>query len=191
MKHDDLTKVEHIGIARMKLLNDHGITTVAQLYEMPLEELAQIKSIGGHYAKLIKSAVNEYCGKKIEKLPAKTLAAKEKKIEETKRDLQTTMKRIKRSLNRADEKLKPLWKKKYLELYVDFKKTSSKLKARLDMIAKIQAELPQKVKKTIIAKADALILTLKKTGKKPQKKKYKQANQAIQSYSRMLRNIIS
>lgn len=191
MKHDDLTQVEHIGVARMKLLNDHGVTTIEQLYEMPLEKLAQIKSIGGHYAKLIKSAVNKYCGEKIEKLPVKTSTAKEKKIEETKRDLQTTLKRIKRGLNRADEKLKPLWKKKYLELYVDFKKKSSKLKARLDTIAKIQADLPQKVKKTIIDKADALILTLKKAGKKPQKKKYKQVNQAIQSYSRMLRNIIS
>lgn len=191
MKHDDLTQVENIGVARMKLLNDHGVTTIEQLYEMPLEKLAQIKSIGGHYAKLIKNSVNKYCGEKIEKLPVKTLAAKEKKIEEIKRNLQITIKRLKRSLNRADEKLKPLWKKKYLELYVDFKKTSSKLKARLDMIAKIQGELPQKVKKTIIDKADALILTLKKAGKKPQKKKYKQTNQAIQSYSRMLRNIIS
>ena len=90
-----------------------------------------------------------------------------------------------------DEKLRPLWEKKYLESYLDFKKRSAKLKARLDTLDQIQVNLPQKAKKAIISKADALMLTLKKVGKKPKKKKYKEMKQAIQSYSRMLRDIIS
>ncbi len=56
MKKDDLTQVKHIGVARMKLLNDVGITTIKQLHETPLEKLAQIGTIGEHYAKLIKDA---------------------------------------------------------------------------------------------------------------------------------------
>lgn len=191
MIQDDLTKVKHVGVARMKVLNDLGITTVEQLFEMPLEKLAEIKSIGGHYAKLIKNSVNEYCGEISKKLPVKASAAKEKKIEEINRNLQKTLKRLNKNLSQVDEKLKPLWKKKYLEYYLDFKKRSAKLKARLDTLDQIQANLPQKVKKTIINKAAALMLTLTKVGKKPKKNKYNKIKQAIQSYSRMLRDIIS
>ena len=42
MKKDDLTQVKYIGAARMKLLNDSGITTIRQLSKTPLEELARI-----------------------------------------------------------------------------------------------------------------------------------------------------
>ena len=71
MVQDDLTKLKHVGVSRMKLLNDLGITTVEQLFEMPLEKLAEIKSIGGHYAKLIKNSVNEYRGEISKKAPVK------------------------------------------------------------------------------------------------------------------------
>ncbi len=54
VKKDDLTQLKYIEASRMKLLNKHGITTIKQLYEMPEEKLAGIKSIGNHYAKLIK-----------------------------------------------------------------------------------------------------------------------------------------
>ena len=57
MKKDDLTLVRHIGAARMKLLNDSGVTTFKKLYEVPLEKLVQVEKIGEHYAKLIKAAV--------------------------------------------------------------------------------------------------------------------------------------
>ncbi|MBT8370776.1 MAG: hypothetical protein KJO34_07430, partial [Deltaproteobacteria bacterium] len=59
MRIDDLTQVKNIGSARKKLLAIHGITTVQQLYEIPLDKLMQIKSLGEHYAKLIKTAVND------------------------------------------------------------------------------------------------------------------------------------
>ncbi|MBU8911861.1 MAG: hypothetical protein KOO65_11385, partial [Desulfobacterales bacterium] len=64
MKQDDLTQLKHIGAARMKLLNGFGITTISLLYEIPVEKLAEIKSIGDYYAKLIKSSVNEHYSKK-------------------------------------------------------------------------------------------------------------------------------
>ena len=66
MKMDDLTQVKNIGNARKKLLNDHGITTIQQLYEIPLEKLEQVKSLGKHYATLIKEAVNDFYGEKAE-----------------------------------------------------------------------------------------------------------------------------
>ena len=191
MRKDDLTRFKHLGVSRMKLLNDLGITTIKQLYEIPEEKLAEIKSIGEHYAKQIKNSVTEYYREKHEKLPAKIVSAKERKIEEINRDLQKKIKRLKNGLNRANEILKPLGKKKYLELYINVKKRSAKLETRLDKIGQMQEDLPKKVKKNIIKKADALDLFLKGVGKKPKKKKYKKITLEIQSFSRMLRDIIS
>jgi hypothetical protein len=191
MKLDDLTKLKHVGISRMKLFNDLGITTIKQLYEMPMEKLAEIKSIGRHYAKLIKDSVTECYREKDEKLPEKIVSAKEKKINEINQDLQKKIKSLKKSLNRVNENLKPLWKKKYLELYIDFKNKSNKLKARLNEINRIREDLPKKDKKRVVKKGDALNSFLKEIGKKPKKKKYKEITLAIQSFSRMLRDIIS
>ena len=181
MKQNDLTQLKHVGVTRMQLLNDFGITTIKQLYEMPLEKLAEIKSIGAHYAKLIKISVTEYYREKQKKLPGETISAKERKIEEINRDLQKKIKWLNKSLSRVNEDLKPLWEKKYLELYIDFKKRSTKLKARLKTLGKSQEDLPKKVKKNII----------KKIGKKPKKKKYKELTKKIQSFSKMIRDITS
>ena len=145
MRKDDLTRFKHVGVSRMKLLNDLGITTIKQLYEMPEEKLAEIKSIGEHYAKQIKNSVTEYYKEKHEKLPAEIVSAKERKTEQINRDLQKKIKRLRNSLKRANENLKPLGKKKYLESYIDFKKRSTKLKARLNEIGQIQEDLPKKV----------------------------------------------
>lgn len=191
MKQDDLTQLKHVGATRMKLLNDLGITTIKQLYEMPLEKLVEIKSIGEHYAKLIKNSVAEYYKEKQKKVPGETASAKERKINQINRNLQKKIKRLNKSLNRVDENLKPLWEKKYLELYIDFKKRSRKLKARLNALCKIQQDLPKKVKKNIIKKADAINLTLKRVEKKPKKKKYKEITKEIQSFSKMIGDILS
>jgi len=191
MKQNDLTEIKHIGLTRMRLLNDLGITTIKKLHEMPLEKLADTKSIGAHYAKLIKNSVNEYYKGKKKKLPAGTVSARGKKINRINRDLQKKNKRLNKNLRRVNEQLKPLWEKKYLELYIEFKKRSTKLKSRFVALGKIQQDLSKKDKKNIIKKADALIINLKKVGKKPKKKKYKQTIQKIQSFSRLLRDIIS
>jgi uncharacterized FlaG/YvyC family protein len=191
MKQDDLTQLKHVGATRMKLLNDLGITTIKQLYEMPLEKLVEIKSIGEHYAKLIKNSVAEYYKEKQKKVPGETASAKERKINQINRNLQKKIRRLNKSLNRVDENLKPLWEKKYLELYIDFKKRSRKLKARLNALGKIQQDLPKKVKKNIIKKADAINLTLKRVEKKPKKKKYKEITKEIQSFSKMIGDILS
>ena len=191
MKQDDLTQLKHVGATRMKLLNDLGITTIKQLYEMPLEKLVEIKSIGKHYAKLIKNSVAEYYKEKQKKVPGETASAKERIINQINRNLQKKIRRLNKSLNRVDENLKPLWEKKYLELYINFKKRSRKLKARLNALDKIQQDLPKKVKKNIIKKADALNLTLKRVEKKPKKKKYKEITKEIQSVSKMIGDILS
>ena len=75
MKQDDLTDIKHVGLTRMRLLNDLGITTIKQLREIPLEKLAETKSIGTHYAKLIKNSVNEYYKEKKKKLSARTVSS--------------------------------------------------------------------------------------------------------------------
>ena len=191
MRQDDLTRLKYVGVTRMKRLNELGIRTIRQLHEMPEEKLAGIKSIGGNYAKLIKNSVAEYYREKHEEVPGKIVSPKERKKEEINRDLKKKIKRLKKNLNRVNENLKPLGKKKYIESYVDLKKRSAKLKARLNEIGQIQESLPKKVKKNLIKKADALNLSLKGAGKKPRKKKYKKITLEIQSFSRMLRDIIS
>lgn len=191
MKQDDLTCLKHVGLARMKLLNDSGITTIKQLHEIPLEKLAEAKSIGEHYAKLIKNSVSEHYRDKHEKLTGRTESAKNRKTDKINRDLQKKIKRLYKRLNWVNENLKPLWEKKYLELYIDFKKRFTKLKARLSVLDQIIEDLPKKDKKNIIKKADALILDLKKVGKKPKKKKYKKTIKEIQSFSRLLRDVLS
>ncbi|MFC1858279.1 hypothetical protein ACFL9U_09675 [Thermodesulfobacteriota bacterium] len=191
MKQDDLTEIKHVGLTRMRLLNDLGITTIKQLREMPLEKLAETKSIGAHYAKLIKNSVNEYYKEEKKKLPAGTVSAKEKKINQIDRDLKKKIKRLNKNLNRVNEQLKPLWEKKYVQLYIEFKKRSTKLKSRLEALGKIQQDLPKKVKKNIIKKTDSLNLTLKRIDKKPKKKRYKKVTREVQSFSKIIGGTLS
>jgi exonuclease VII large subunit len=191
MKKDDLTQVKNIGPSRMKLLNDSGITTIKQLDETPLEKLAQIESVGGRYAKLIKDAVTEYYGKKPEKLAEATASGKEKEVVDLNGKLGKRIKALNKRFKQAREDLKPLGKKKFLEAYIDFKKRSNTLKSRLKDLDQIEVGLSQKVKKKIIKNVDALNLTLKKAGGKPKKKNYKKLAQEIKSFSKMLRDISS
>ena len=191
MKKEDLTQVKNIGPSRMKLLNDSGITTIKQLYETPLEKLAQIESIGRHYAKLIKDAVTEYYGKKPEKLAVTTESGKEKEGVDINGNLRKRIKVLNKRLKQARENLKPLGKKKYLEAYMDFKKRSNTLKSRLKDLNPIESGLAQKVKKKIIKNVDALNLTLKNAGKKPKKKNYKKLTREIKSFSKILRDTSS
>ena len=191
MKKDDLTQVKNIGPSRMKLLNDSGITTIKQLDETPLEKLAQIKSISGRYAKLIKDAVTEYYGQKPEKLTVATASGEEKKVVDLNGKLGKRIKALNKRLKQAREDLKPLGKKKFLEAYIDFKKRSNTLKSRLKDLDQIEVGLSQKVKKKIIKNVDALNLELKKAGKKPKKKIYKKLAQEIKLFSKMLRDTSS
>jgi hypothetical protein len=188
MQKDDLTQVKHIGGARMKVLNDSGITTLNKLYEIPLEKLAQIETIGEHYAKLIKEAVTEVYEPSPEKISAKTESTKTKKKAKIDQDLPKQLKILDKRLKQANEKLKPLGKKKYLELYVGLKKRSKKLKQHLNKLDNLETDLPMKARKKIIKKTDALIATMKNIDKKPKKKTYTALSQEIQSFSKMLRD---
>ena len=188
MKKDDLTQVKHIGAARMKVLNDSGITTFDKLYEIPLEKLARIETIGEYYAKLIKEAVMEVYESSPDKLPAKADLTPTQKIAKIDLDLQKQIKLLNKRLKQTTEKLKPLDKKKYLESYVDLKKRSKKLKQHLVRLDNPETNLPKKVRKKIVKKADALIKTMKNVGKEPKKKIYTALSREIKSFSKMLRN---
>ena len=187
MKKEDLTVVKHIGVARMKVLNNAGITTIKKLYEIPLEKLAQVETIGEHYAKLIKAAVAESYGEKPVKSASKAVPVRKMKTVSADPVLNNRITALKKRLKQANEKLKPLNKKKYLELYVDFKKRSKTLKAHLNNLNKGPGKLSQKAIENIIKNADALTATLKNVGKKPKKKKYRKVSQEIQSFSKMLK----
>ncbi len=213
MKQDDihLTQLKYIGATRMKLFNDLGITTIKQIYEMPVQKLAGIKSIGHHYATLIKNSVNEHYTEQQKKqqkeqqkeLSAETVSANETKVSRNNRDSEKKINRLDKSLFRLDkslikvtEKLKPLWNKKYLGLYVNFKVRTVKLNARLEALDKMQEKLPGNVKNNIIKKTDALNITLKGVKKKLiKKKKYKEIikeiTKEIQSFSKMIDTVLS
>jgi len=190
MKKEDLTQVKHVGALRMKMLISSGITTIRQLHQISLEKLAQVKTIGPHYAKLIKAAVAESYGKKpvkpAPKVP-KTASAKKKTVDDPTQNLRKQIKFLNKRLKQANENLKPLGKKKYLGLYVDFKKKTKTLKAHLNGLNKDPGAISQKVTKNIIKNAADLSATLKNVGKKPKKKKYQKVSQEIQSFSKMLK----
>lgn len=191
MKQDDLTCLKHVGTSRMKWLNDSGITTIEQLQDIQLEKLAKVKNIGDYYARLIKNSVSDYYRERNNKLSKKPTSSEDKKAGDINRDLKKKIKRLRKILYRANENLKPLWKKKYLVLYVDFKKRLTKLRSRLIALGRIMDDLPDEDKKNIIKKADALILNMKNVGKKPKKKKYKDSILEIQSFSKFLQDIFS
>jgi len=191
MKQDDLTCLKHVGSSRMKLLNDSGITTITQLHEISLERLAEVKSIGEYYARQIKNSVSNYYRGRNINLSIMPISSGEKKAGDINRDLKKKIKRLRKILNRVNENFKPLWKKKYLVLYVEFKKRLTKLRSRLIALGRIMEDLPDEDKENIIKKADALILTLKNVGKKPKKKKYKVTILEIQSFSKFLKDIFS
>lgn len=191
MEQDDLSRLKHVGISRKKLLHEHGVTTIRQLHEMPEGNLAAIKSIGGHYAKLIKHSAAEHYKESRDPLSAGIESSKERKIEKTDREFQESMSRLRKRLTRVQEALRPLGKKKYIPFYVDFQKKLKELKAVLDETDQIQGKISGKAKKRIIKKTTGLAEFLKKAGSRPRKRNYKKTNREILSCTGKLRDVIS
>lgn len=189
MAKDDLTQVKNIGVSRMKLLNSAGITTIKQLHETSVEKLAEIKNIGLYYAKLIKNSAAECYAEKQKELPKDTKPKEDKQIKKTNLNLQKKLQTLKKTLSRVDENLKPLWKKKYLRLYISFKKRSNILLAVAGKIDQKVDDLPKKVNKKIIKDINSLNIFLKGIGKQPKKKKYQKIIKEIGSFSKMMQGI--
>ena len=189
MKKDDLIQVKNIGNARKKLLAIHGITTIQQLYETPLEKLEQIKSLGKHYAKLIKEAVNAFHEPK-EEAPAEPVIevspGTDKKSDKTDRNLNAELVKTTKYLKSAKEKLKPL-QKKHLKISLDLKKRSNKLKTRIVALSRIQPDLSKKQKKKITKKTAALNTMLKNVGKNKKGKTMKKLSQEVQSLLKFIK----
>jgi exonuclease VII large subunit len=135
--------------------------------------------------------VAEFYGKKPVKSAPKAVSVRKRKTAAADTVLNNRITVLKKRLKQANEKLKPLDKKKYLEFYLDFKKRSKRLKAHLGRLNKTPGDLSQNATKKIIKNADALSTTLKSVGKKPKKKKYQKISQEIQSFSKMLKKIRS
>jgi nucleotidyltransferase/DNA polymerase involved in DNA repair len=187
MEAKDLKQVKYIGASRLKSLNDLGIDTIEQLYEMPVDKLAQIPTIGRHYAKLIKDAVSETCRAKPEGTALESTYDVNRKTGEIKEISIKQVEVLRKRLNRIFERLTPPEKKKQLELFDDLKKRSDTLINRLDGLGQLQGGLSKKISKKIIKKADALNVKLKNVGAKIKKKKVKKLACEIQSFSSMLK----
>ncbi len=116
---------------------------------------------------------------------------KNKKVSLEEMSLESQIKRLNTCLSKLKENLKPLWKKKYLISYIDFKKKSNNLKADLVRLEQIYGTLPDKIKKKIIKKINLLNTSLEKPIiNKSKKKKYKKIIHKIQSFTEMLKNSI-
>ena len=178
MGPDDLGRLKHVGASRRKLLRDHGIETIGQLHATPEETLARIRTIGKHYAKLLK-----------ESAAGSVRSGEGRDTREIHREFRKKMKRLKTGLARVNEDFKPLGKQKYLELYVDLKKHSRALRVQIREMARVRDTLPDKVRKKILREAANLILVLKNAGEKPKKKKFRKITRKIQSLSETLRKV--
>lgn len=181
MGPDDLGQLKHVGASRRKLLHDHGITTIEQLNATPEETLARIKTIGNHNAKRIKHSAAEHYQKKPEEIPGPTRSREGQENREINREFRKKMRSLETGLARVNEDFKPLGKQKYLELYVDLKKHSRKLRMHIREMSQGQHTLSDKSKKKIIRETANLILVLNKAGKKPKKKKFRKITKKIQS----------
>lgn len=184
MRKDDLTQVKNIGSARKKLLAIHGINTVQQLYDEPLDRLVQIKSLGQHYAKLIKAAVKDLYESK-EEGPAETVADgprdSKKNSDMFDRKLKSEIAALNKYLKRAKEKFKPIKKKKHIKLFLKFKKQSNNLKAQILILRQSQLDIPKKQKRKVAKKIAALNTVLKNAGKNKKGKTMMKLNNEIQS----------
>ena len=189
MKKDDLTIVKHVGAARMKALNDSGIDTIKDLFDIPLSDLSRIGNIGEHYAKLIKDAVADVYPPSPEAMLEETRQDVKKDLKPIPQGLRKKISLLNKRLKQANEKLKPLGRKKYLEGYIDVKKRSGKLKQQLKELSDPETRLPKKVRMRIKKKADSLVAMLKNVSKKPKKKTYKTLSEELRSFNKMLRNL--
>lgn len=186
----DLGHLKHVGASRRKLLRDHGITTIGQLHAAPEETLARIKTIGTHYAKLIKSSAAEHLREKPDQTPAPIQSGEGRDAGEINLEFQKKMKKLKTGLARVNEDFKPLGKQKYLELYVDMKKHSRKLKDHIREVSHVHNALSDRIREKIIKETAALTLVLKRAGKKPKRKKFRKITGEIQSLARTLRKAV-
>ena len=159
-------------------------SSIQQLYEIPLEKLEQVKSLGRHYAKLIKESVNDVYEPK-EEAPAEPAAevspGKDEKSGKIDGNLNAELAKTIKYLKSAREKLKPIQKKKHLKLFVDLKKHSNKLKNRILVLSQRQPDLSEKQKKRITKKTAALNTMLKNVGRNKKGKTMKKLSQEIQS----------
>jgi len=219
MQQGDLTQISHIGASRMERLNKHGITTIQQLNEMPLEELAKIPTIGAFYAEKIKEGVAQYYAinnitlpdidedaqeaqQAPETKPPKTKKSKKAskkngaadKVElgpDEESDLKKAVKEIQKQIKSINKKVQPLLEKKYQELYDDFEKNFKNLKAFRKTIDLTYDTLSQKALNKMAKKADAVSAILKNAKKKPSKAQYKSITQEIQSLAKALKKFCS
>ena len=221
MKQDDLTQISHIGASRMERFYEHGITTIQQLYEMPLEELAEIPTIGAFYAEKIKIGITEYYAENnitppditsaVEDAeeapdtePPKTKPIKKKKTSKKKSvadeaklsleevfDLKKEVKKIQKRIKSINKKAQPLLEKKYQDLYTDFENNFKQLKAFRKTIDQTCDTLSQKTINKMAKKADAVSDILKKSGKKAKKGQYKTITKEIQSLAKALKNFVN
>lgn len=175
-----LERIRHIGSARRNQLKKIGITDIRLLYHVPTETLAGIKFFGKKSAARIKKEVADYVANELPPIP-------EKKRRENGDKLSRSFKKLSKWINRTDEKLRPLWNKKYQIPYIEFKKSIVKLNRHVAAVEEKGTNLSRKQKTRIVKKTRSFYRHLKDQGARPKKKEYKAITAEIKAFSKFLK----
>ena len=179
-KKHHLDQIKHIGSARRSQLKKIGINDIRLLHDVPIETLAGIKYFGKKSAARIKREVADYAAKMMPPTP-------EKKPRPNGDKLSPSFIKLSKWMNRTDEKLRPLWNKKYQLPYIEFKKSVLKLNRHVGAVRKNHAALTKKEKARIKQKTRSLYRFLKNHGEPFKKKDYKAITSEIKVFTKFLK----
>jgi len=184
-----LMRVKFIGTARAQALVAAGVVNIEQLRVASETDLAAIKTVGPHYARLIRNELNQALpnqpSQQSHEVPVENIEPSNKAAKPLKR-CRKRLRKVKKALKHADEQLKPLWRRKYTLDYLAYKKLARSARKQISKINRRLDDLsPKKVKK-ITAAAMTLLRTLAAIPSEPKRKHYRKAVNAVTDLNKIL-----
>jgi NAD-dependent DNA ligase len=187
-----LMRVKYIGTKRAQALLAAGVDSIEQLRGISESDLAAIKTVGPHYARLIRNALNQALPDQLYQQSHEAHKANTEPSNDVAKPLKRCRKRlrkVKKALKHADEQLKPLWRRKYTLDYLAYKKHARSARKQISKINRRLDDLsPKKVEK-ITAAAKALLRALVTIPSKPKRKHYRKAVSAVTGLNRILTKV--
>jgi len=178
---DDLTRVHQVGEKRARDLAELGITTFQQLVDHPPQELDRLPGMNVALVATIKQSAAALIAEAGVGSPLE-----EDKLEQR---LHLQIDKVEKTLQRANEELKPLWKKKYLSYYVNYKKSGKKLLSRLKYARNHPEKLDRDGREYLLGELKLLRRCVKETMAKPKKKNYERCLHQLKQTSKLLKDL--
>ena len=184
-----LMGVRYIGIKRAQALMAAGVADPDQLRAFPEAQLAAIKAVGPHYARLIKNELNQASPDRQRPNSPRAISAAIQTQPNTRQQIKRCRKRLrkaKKALKNTDEQLKPLWRRKYTLDYLAYKKTAKTARKLISKVNRRLDDLPPRQTKMVTAEAKQLLAVLDTVPSKAKRKHYKKAIVAVQHFNKTL-----